>query len=234
QQHGEMRFPHASHRLGWFGQWLGDILEDGYLFVDRDTHGRVTSAVMLERVTIDGKMSLEATMPLCTTGTGLRRILAFVGTMRDQYAFLRVRMGPDVPLHLMLTETQLPHRGVVHPHASAEMVARMQVRVLDSRRVLEAMTWPDANVRGEAVVAVHEPEGEVTTLKLSVEAGQCSAAPSNATPTFSCDAKTWASILFGEVPAGWAITHGLAEGADDQTLLNTLATGPKAFCREVF
>ena len=230
--HGDMVFDQFEHRLGFFGTWLDGFAERGYLF-GRYDHGKLVSAIGTYPAEANGIKTLQLAMPIYRDWAELRRQLAFVGTMKDQYASVELRMPADAPLALMLGETQVPHRPVVHSTASAGLTNRLQVRVLDHVRVLSDMAWPDANASGSCVVAIDEPEETTTKLKLTVAGGNCEATSSAAAADFHCPAKVWSSVLFGELRATDAVSMGLACG-ERTSLLDTLTHGPSAFCREQF
>ena len=97
----------------------------------------------------------------------LRRQLHFLASLRDQYLAAVIKFPADLPLNWLLRETQVPHRPVNHAAAELKTVTRMQLRVLDHRRLLGAMKLQTAR-RGRTTVAIHETEGEVSRLSLEI------------------------------------------------------------------
>jgi hypothetical protein len=140
----------------------------------------------------------------------------------------------DVPLNLLLRETQLPHRPVNHPTAEARPYTRMQLRVLDHRRLIESMHLPP-DVRGKVAVAVHEAEGHVSRLWVEISDGRARVQPTEGTPQFECRDVTWASVVCGDLAATTALSLGLAKGEPQAAeLLDVFAAGPAPFSFEYF
>ena len=73
-----------------------------------------------------------------------RRQLHFLASLKDQYHAVTIILPADMPLNWLLDERQLPHRLVNHPTASMHPMTRMQMRVLDHVKVLEAMHSPQS------------------------------------------------------------------------------------------
>lgn len=232
--HGDVTFPHAE--LDGFRHWADWYDEQGYLFADLADDGHVRGWLGVHPVTNDGHRGLNAMHSIYDSPAGLLRQLQFLATLRDQYGFVEIATPADVSLNVLLKESQLPHRGVEHDHATCEITARNQVRVLDHLAFLNDLPWPDARAAGKVVVAVKETEGHTSTFALDVSDGRCEATNSEATPQFTCADKIWAPIALGEFPASFAARHGLAECDDEAVLplLDTLSHGPLPFCREYF
>jgi hypothetical protein len=145
-----------------------------------------------------------------------------------------ITLPADVPLNLLLRETQVPHRPVNHPTAEARPYTRMQVRVLDHRRLIEAMHLPP-EVRGKVSVAVHESEGHVSRMWVEVCDGRARVTPTEGTPEFECRDVTWASVVCGDLPATRALSMGLATGdANAGSILDCFGRGPAPFSLEYF
>jgi predicted acetyltransferase len=170
---------------------------------------------------------------ICDDLAALKRQLHFLASLRDQYSMVRLTLPADVPLNRLLKESQIPHRPVSHATAQVRTFSRMQVRVLDHRRFLEALHVP-GDAAGTVTVAVQECEGTVSKFKLEMGAGKIAVSAVGA-EEFSCCDRTWAAIACGDLAASDALHFGLAEGnAQAATLLNGLARGPVPFCNEYF
>jgi len=61
---------------------------------------------------------------------------SFLGACAIQYSSAILILPVDLPLNLLLKETQVPHRSVTHTTAEMKIHTRMQVRVLDHARLL--------------------------------------------------------------------------------------------------
>ena len=189
----------------------------GYLFV-RHEH-------------VDGRDVLKVVENVYDSPAALRRQLCYLSTLRDQYAAVQLTVPADVPLNRLLREVQVPHRPVNHAVAACRPYTRMQVRVLDHAALLSALAWP-ADVRGSAVVSVHECEGHASRFAVDVTDGRAAVTPSGATATFACADRTWAAVATGDLSAGDAVRWGLAEGTPG--VLDALARGPVPFSHEYF
>jgi predicted N-acetyltransferase YhbS len=228
--HGDVWFP-SSPQQG-IEHWRDHYRESGYLFADVADDGSFHGWLGTVPVYRDGRAGLQVQHMIFDTPAGFMRQLHFLATLKDQYGLIELATPVDRPIHLLLKETQLPHRGVEHPHATFKVAARNQVRVLDHERVLTEPAWPVAEREGSMVVQINEPEDHTVKLKLDVADGRCEARSVEASPDFTCDAKTWASIVLGELNANWAVDHALADG--DAGLLSDFMAGPLPFCREYF
>lgn len=162
-----------------------------------------------------------------------RRLLHFLASLRDQYTGAVLLLPSDLPLNWLLRETQVPHRPVNHPTPQLSVITRMQVRIIDHRRFLEALhLHPEA--KGSAVIAVRECEGDLARFRIDIEGGTIGVKPSDASANFECPDKVWAAVACGDLPAGEALRWGLATGSESAGVLNWLAEGPKPFCAESF
>ncbi len=165
---------------------------------------------------------------------GLIRQLHFLGSLKDQYTAAIVTLPTDVPLNWLLRESQIPHRPVDHPTAAIKPMTRMQIRILDHRKLLESMRLPEST-RGETAIAIHEADDTVTRLLVTIEDGFVRVRASESTPEFECTDRVWASVVSGHLPATQAVQCGLAKGDDASAkLLSAFATGPAPFCYEYF
>jgi len=208
--------------------------ESGFEIVARAAQG-VRAWAYLASETRDGRTFLRVVEHALDTLDGLVHLLHFLGAQRDQYTTAWITLPSDVPLNRLLREPQLPHRAVTHAFAEARPFTRMQVRVLDHKRFLEAMTLPQ-RWTGAADVAVRETEGTVSRLRIEVERGHVSVKPSSATPAIECGDAVWASIVTGNVPAQMAARLGLIQVADATAsqVLEAFSDGPVPFCDEYF
>jgi predicted acetyltransferase len=168
----------------------------------------------------------------------LRRQLHLLATLRDQYDAVRLAVPADLPLNRMLAHNQLPHRPVTHPAAKVELQTRMQIRVLDHRRLIESLRLLSEGgaFRGSATIAVCESEGHQSRFRIEIENGRCAVADSPAAPGATLKDSTWASMVSGELNAHTAAKLGLIEIAEPAALdlLAALSDGPVPFCNEYF
>ena len=130
-----------------------------------------------------------------------RRLLHFLASLRDQYSFATLTLPADLPLNRMLRETQLPHRLVNHPHAEMRPFTRMQIRVLDHKRLIEAMHLPEQK-RGQVVVSVQESEGHESRFAVELSAGARERIrPPTPRPRFLCADRMFVPIVCGDLKA---------------------------------
>ncbi len=232
--HGDMLFPKADHSGVKF--WIDHYKQHGYVFADLGPDGSVRGWIGTEPFNNGKQTCLDAQHMVFDTPDGFMRQLHFLATLKDQYGMIEFVTPADRPIHLLLRETQLPHRHVEHPHATTKMRARNQVRILDHVKTLSEPAWPNPDRAGGCVVRVHETEGHATTLRIDVSDGRCEAKLTDASPDFECADKVWAPIILGELRAPWAATHGLATGhtAEAVAMLDDFSRGPIPFCREYY
>lgn len=213
-------------------------VDDGFLVIDRpDDAGPVRGYLAFDtQVKPDGRWHLRVTDLGYEDPAGLRRLLHFVAGQKDQYATVSLTLPADLPLNRLLKESQLPHRVVPHASAECKPATRMMVRVLDHRAFLEAMTALPIGRSGRAVVAVRETEGTESRFLVDVSDGRATAAPSMATPQFTCADTTWAAVACGDLPATRAVALGLADCTTPAAAdaLDAFAAGPAPFCTEPF
>jgi len=166
------------------------------------------------------------------------RQLFLLATLRDQYRAVRVAVPADLPLNRLLRHAQLPHRPVPHSAPKVEVQTRMQIRVLDHRRLIESLRRPAgaAGFRGGATIAVCESEGHQSRFRIDIENGRCVFSDSAAAPGATLKDGTWASVVSGELAARTAAMLGLVEIAEPAALdlLAALSDGPLPFCNEYF
>ncbi|HEX8916504.1 MAG TPA: GNAT family N-acetyltransferase [Humisphaera sp.] len=212
--------------------------EEGFFLVDRpDDAGPVRGFVEFDTVVRpDGRWHMKVTDLGYEDGPALVRALRLLGSMKDQYATCSLLLPADLPLNRLLRESQLPHRIVPHQAAECRVQTRMQVRILDHKAFLEAMTALPPDRRGRAVVAVHETEGPVSRFAVELSDGRLAVQPTGETPQFECRDAIWAAVACGDTSATTAAKLGLATGTDRHVLavLDALAEGPLPFCAEAF
>lgn len=209
----------------------------GFLAVDRpDSGGPVRGYLWFEHEKAGTKDYLRMVQSNYEDAAALKRQLHFLASLRDQYAAVVGAFPADLPLNLLLRETQVPHRPVNHGTAELRTHTRMQVRVLDHKRFLEAMKFPET-CAGRAVVSVHESEGTTSTFAVDVAGGRASVTPAGAAlADFTCTDRVWAAVACGDLPAARAVELGLAvaENARATQALAALGTGPVPFSHEYF
>src|SRR5213075_1285009 len=111
---------------------------DGFIVVDPRPEGGLRGWILYKHENIEGKDLLRVMDLVYDDVAALRRQLAVLGSLRDQYSAAVFILPVDLPLNLLLKETQVPHRGVNNATAEVKIHTRMQVRVLDHPRLLSA------------------------------------------------------------------------------------------------
>jgi len=209
--------------------------EDGQVVVDKTPEGAIRGYLAFRHAQRFDKDYAMATEIGYDDPASFRRLLHFLESLRDQYGFATLTLPADLPFNRLLRETQAPHRPVNHPHAEMRWNTRMQVRVLDHAKLVEAMRFP-AERSGRAVVSVQETEGHESRFSLDISQGRASAAPSAASPDLECTDRTWAAIITGDLPVATAMQWGLATVRNERAVeaLSVLSHGPAPFCQEYF
>lgn len=210
------------------GEWRRVLkrAEGGFLFVDEGKgwlwlNTESEGGVMVGKVMDWGAPDAAAFL----------RLLRMLGSLKDQYSKFYLTTPTDWPVNMLLRESQVPHRPAAHATASLTQCTRMQMRVLDHKRFLEAIHWP-GGAKGEMVLAVKECEGHESRLAVRVEGGRAEVRASTATPTYVISDRTYAGVVTGDITASTAVRFGLAEG--NGALLDTLAMGRKPFSFDGF
>jgi predicted acetyltransferase len=209
---------------------------EGFEIVDRPAaDGPVRGYMEYSQFKQDGLDYLRVTSRFAEDAEAFAHQLHFLASLRDQYHSIAITLSADTPFNWLLKERQLPHRDVNHPTAIAKPYTRMQARILDHSRLLEAIHWP-MDARGEAVIAVQECEGHISKFRVSVESGRASVRSSEASADIECADTTWAAIALGDLSASEALRWNLASATTPGavTLLDALGTGPVPFCEEYF
>lgn len=209
---------------------------DGFELVDSDAPGQpVRTSVFYNQFSVNGKDVLRIMKLATDSRESFAALLHFLSTLRDQFLAVQITLPADMPLNWLLAERQIPHRLVNHPYPELRPYTRMQVRVLDHVRLLNALKLPEP-VRGQLVIAVRESEGHVNKLRLDFDAGHITASTTDATADAECSDVTWAAVALGELPAETAHRLGLlsAQQPAKVAMLNVLCKGPVPFCEEYF
>jgi predicted acetyltransferase len=208
--------------------------QNGFEIIQRDGD-QVCGWAYLASESRDGKPVLRVTEHAFDTTQGLLHLLHFLSCQRDQHATAWITLPSDVPLNRLLREPQLPHRPVSHAHVESRPFTRMQLRILNHKRFLEAMRLPE-RWTGAADIAVHETEGTISRFHLAIEHGHVSVKPSTQSPAIECADVLWASIASGDLPAATAARLGLLPAADPAAvnLLQAFSDGPVPYCDEYF
>src|SRR5205823_13848046 len=123
----------------------------------------------------------------------------------------------DLRLNRLLKEDQIAHRPVEHAAAKARPYTRMQIRVLDHKRLLEAMHLP-SEPRGKLTVAVRECEGTTSTFRADISDGRIAVSPSTESPDLECTDVNWASLLSADISVRQARDLGLIKVSSDTAL----------------
>jgi predicted acetyltransferase len=209
--------------------------DQGFELVDRGADGIVRGYMYIVDTQVDGRRYVEVDDQIWDSPDALASQLHFLASLRDQYSGAILTLPRDVPLNRMVREAQVPHRPVEHPVTQLQSITRMQVRILDHKRFLEALKLP-ANVSGKLTVAVHECEQTVSKFRLEVADGRAHVAPTAASADIELPDKLWAAVACGEISASQAARCGLVHCAkpDCLRLLDVLAIGPGPFCAEYF
>jgi predicted acetyltransferase len=210
---------------------------DFFEVIDRPTaDGPVRGYLHYNQFQKDGKDILKVAARVADDIEAFHRQLHFLASLRDQYWAAHLMLAADLPLNWVLKERQVPHRLVNHPTPEIRPYTRLQARVLDHIGLIQAMRSLPQSIRGEATVAIQETEGHCSRLLLTLEGARAAARPSDASPDVTCDDKTWAAIILGDLPASGAAQLGLIQVDNPAALpvLDAFAAGPAPFCDEYF
>lgn len=217
--------------------WVDHHWGDGLAVVDQPRRdGPINGWAFFTEKRDGPSATLEVADWCAADAPTLLRLLCFFASLKDQYSSVKLTLPGDYPLNRVLRESQLPHRQVDHPVASARPYTRMQVRVLDHRRLLEAIRLP-AHVRARATVAVRECEGEVSRFTMDAADGRIAVSPAGAAADVEISDVLWASIVTGDLSASAGVRLGLIPAsapAPAIELLDCFSIGPMPFCQEYF
>jgi predicted acetyltransferase len=231
-ERGQCDIERASH----YWDVVVQKAEDGFVVVDRPTAGGpISSYLSLQHARENDAEVLHVVDGAYDDVPALLRQFHFLASLRDQYSAVTYRFPADSQINWLLREVQLPHRPVTHAVATARIINRLQLRVLDHQKFIEPMHLPQTG-KGRAVIAVRETEGHVSKFSLDIAGGRASIKPTDASADFECTDRIWAAIVCGELPASQALTLGVAAtpSASAATLLDLFAAGPRPFCTEAF
>jgi predicted acetyltransferase len=222
------------HRADWDRKL--ELAQNGWFIVERGDGAPMRSATFFEHAHHQNLDTLRVVETLYEDLAALRRVLNFLSTLRDQYTFATLHAPQDLPLNRLLKETQMTHRASRnHPTAEARPYTRMQVRVLDHARLLEAMTLPADVPDGKTVVEIHEAEGTVTKLEVEIAGARARATATNASAEAAMPDRAWAAIALGDVPSARAAEMGLLSGSDRAVrVLDAFSRGRAPWCGEYF
>lgn len=206
--------------------------------VDRpDDAGAVQGWMKLEHVhESDGSDTMRVIESGYESIDALKRQLSFLGSLRDQYSRASITLPADLQLNRLLREPQITHRdNRNHPTPISRPYTRMQLRVLDHKRLIEAMKFPD-EVRGRVGVCIRETEGHCSPLWIEIESGRASVSTTQGEAHLSCRDSAWAAIITGDLSASEAVHLGLAQCSDAEaiSLLDVFSRGPLPFTHEYF
>ena len=208
---------------------------DGFIVVDPKPEGGLRSWMLYKYESVAGKDAVRVLDLSYDSAEALRRQLSFLGSLRDQYSTAVLILPVDLPLNLLLKETQVPHRGVTHATADLKVHTRMQVRVVDHARLLAAMHLP-RHYKDSAVVEVRETEGFAFKFRIDIEDGKASVKATNASADVVCTDRIWAAIVLGELPIARAATMELVEVSRPGAIetLSAFCDGRVPFCSDGF
>jgi predicted acetyltransferase len=216
--------------------------ECGFIVVDRHGDGPVRGWMTFEHIP-SSPAGPDTVKTWFDTGyeeiATLKRFLHFLGSLRDQYSVATIQLPHDLPLNLLLKETQMTHRTARnHPTSEMRPFNRMQVRVLDHLKLLTEMRLPMSDRReGKVVVAVQECEGGVSKVAIELSAdGKIIAATTQASADVEMPDRIWAAVVTGNLQATRAAELGLISVANRSPLrlLDEFAVGAAPYCREYF
>jgi len=210
--------------------------QEGMEVIDRpDANGVAQSWMYFYEVKENDKTYLRTLDFSWDSIDALKRQLHFFASLKDQYSGAYITLPGDLQLNRLLKEDQIPHRPVEHATASAKPYTRMQIRVLDHKRLLEAMHLP-AETNGKLVVGIAECEGTTSRFRIDITEGRMSVSNSSDAPDLECTDVMWASLVSGDITATNAAMLGLIKvhGSSALHLLDAFAQGPAPFCQEYF
>ena len=219
-------------------QFILGRADNGFIIVDRPQDGPVRGYMILQNAQVNGKDHLRVWQNSFEDIAALQRQLHFLASLRDQHAAAVLTLPADLPLRWLLRETQLPHRPVNHATAELRQYTRMQVRVLDHKRLLEGLKLPVGRA-GRVNISVRECEGTQSRFAVEISDGSAivlPAAESARSASFECPDTVWAAIACGDLSATRAVELGIAQasGPDATQILDALSEGPLPFCNEYF
>lgn len=208
----------------------------GFVYVVQpDPAGDIRAWMWLQDEVRDGGRYAKVNQWHADSHEAFLRLLSLLASWKDQYRGAIIQLPADWQVNRLLRESQVPHRAVDHPTATAVSFTRMQARILDHRRFLAALQVP-TRWKGAVVLAIHESEGHVSKLRIEVESGRVVATPTEASPDLEMPDRTWAALASGDLPVAQAVRAGLLPGVPGRGLdvLRALGDGPPPWCGEYF
>ena len=166
--HGDVATDAAGLRF-----WHKGLAKEGFRFVDRHG-GRITSQFTLGSTFDEEQGTATVHKPYWDSPAAFRRTLALLGTLKDQYTFVRLTLPADLPVNWLLTEHQVPHRRVDHPAARCKLITRMQGRVVDTPATVAALL-PRQQSASVLTVGVRCRSGTAETWRIEVADGAATA-----------------------------------------------------------
>ena len=210
--------------------------DGGYVMVDQaDPGGPIRGYIWVEHALVGTKDQVRVVQNDYEDVGALKRQIHWLASLRDQYAAATITLPSDLPLNLLLKETQVPHRLVNHAAAELRPYTRMQLRVLDSKRLIEAMGFPPS-AKGRAGVVVQESDGGISRFSVDFSDGRAAVGAAGSSSVFACSDCVWAAVVCGDLPATRAVQLGLASADDPRaaSVLDAFAIAPAPFCVEYF
>lgn len=231
-QHGQCEIERSA------AAWEGALkrADHGFAIVDRPSvDGPVRGYFWMEQGQAGGRNCIQVRDILYQDIDALKRQMHFLASLRDQYSVAVLALPSDLPLQWLLREGQLPHRPVEHAVPELRQITRLQLRILDHKRFIEAMRLA-AHSPGRAVVAVQEAEGTTSRFAIDFDGGRAKLTASESAPGFACPDRVWAAIVCGDLSAARAVQLGLAAAEDSRApeVLDVFSGGPVPFCDEGF
>ncbi|HEX4793564.1 MAG TPA: GNAT family N-acetyltransferase [Humisphaera sp.] len=217
---------------GW--EYWHKVRQDEFIVVDRSEPAAIRGYLVYQRVTDQGKEVAKVVEMGFEDPEALVCQLSFLATLRDQFAAASITVPADLPLNWLLREPQIPHRQMNHPCAQVTPQTRMQLRVLDHKRFIEAMHFP-ADIAAKITIGVRECEGNLSRFTVDVSDGHATVTPFAGDAEFECTDRVWAAIAGGGLSAVDATRLKLAQCEEPVARrLGFLHTTPAPFCEEYF
>jgi predicted acetyltransferase len=211
------------------------FFSEGLMFVRPRGDGELESSALILDERDDKTGTARVADFSAESDEALVRLLHFLGTLRDQYSAAVLTLPGDVPLNLLLKETQIPHRQVDHPVASARPFTRMQMRVLDYPRFF-ALLPARSGVKAQGVLEVIESAGPPVRLAVAAEDGKFHAEPTSRPVQVTLSDVSFASLVSGHFTAGQLLRWGKLSLQDAAAvpLLAAFGFDRLPFCQEYF
>lgn len=208
--------------------------DDGMVFVDTDPAGTPIGYLWMKDETVDKQRIANVLRFSAPDHAGFCRLFGALAGLRDQYSAVRISLPVDWPIHHLLGESQLPHRPVDHPTAHLEQYTRMQIRILDPIRYVEALR-PMPGAPARAVLSIRESEGHETRIALDFDGSRFSAKSTDASADLTMTDVTFACLASGDLTPTFAHRIGKLDGATDKFQVLAPFTATRApWCQDYF